>query len=81
MLVSLGAAAFAEGVGTEKTVPVYRESLTGDETVDFGVEPDYALTEEKDGEIDYSRFFDFAEISRLIDEYYGAQTSDLSNAA
>jgi hypothetical protein len=51
------------------------------ETVDFGVEPDYVLTEEKDGAFDYSRFFDFAEVSRLIDEYYGAQTSDLSNAA
>jgi C-terminal processing protease CtpA/Prc len=40
------------------------------ETVDFGIEPDYLLTEENDGETDYSRFFDFAEISRLIDEYY-----------
>ena len=51
------------------------------ETVDFGVEPNYVLTEEKDGAFDYSRFFDFAEVSRLIDEYYGAQTSDLLNAA
>ena len=40
------------------------------ETVDFGIEPDYLLTEENDGETDYSRFFDFAEISRLINEYY-----------
>ena len=40
------------------------------QTVDFGVEPDYLLTEEKDGNTDYSRFFDFEEISRLIDEYY-----------
>jgi hypothetical protein len=38
--------------------------------VDFGVEPDYVLTEEKDGEMDYNRFFDFEEISRLINEYY-----------
>ena len=40
------------------------------EYVDFGIEPDYLLTEEKDGETDYSRFFDVAEISRLIGEYY-----------
>ena len=38
-------------------------------TVDLGIEPDYLLTEEKDGVIDYSRFFDFAEISGLIDKY------------
>lgn len=40
------------------------------ETVDLGIEPDYLLTEEKDGVIDYSRFFDFEEISGLIDRYY-----------
>ncbi len=40
------------------------------EHVDFGIVPDYLLTQEKDGEVDYSRFFDFAEISRLIEEYY-----------
>ena len=50
-------------------------------TVDLGIEPDYALTEEKDGEIDYSRFFDFAEISRLIDGFYGNQSSELPDAA
>ena len=33
MALSLSAAAFAEGSSTEKTVPVYRESMTGDETV------------------------------------------------
>lgn len=137
MAFSLGAAAFAEGNDAETTVPVYRESLTGDETVvlrmvgdipymriddyynqllftgaekypqqtpeseglcfylsgryklmdknnetvDFGVEPDYVLTEEKDGAFDYSRYFDFAEISRLIDEYCSADLSESLNAA
>ena len=51
------------------------------ETVDFGVEPDFVLTEEKDGAFDYSRFFDFAEISRLIDEYYSTDLSESLDAA
>ena len=59
----------------------YKLMDKNNETVDFGVEPDYVLTEEKDGAYDYSRFFDFAEISRLIDEYYGNQSSGLSDAA
>lgn len=59
----------------------YKLMDKNNETVDFGVEPDYVLTEEKDGAYDYSRFFDFAEISRLIDEYYGNQSSELSDTA
>ena len=40
------------------------------EHVDFGIVPDVVLTVEKDGETDYGRFFDFEEISRLIDAFY-----------
>ncbi|MER2151301.1 MAG: S41 family peptidase [Candidatus Limivicinus sp.] len=59
----------------------YKLMDKNNETVDLGIEPDYALTEEKDGEIDYSRFFDFAEISRLIDGFYGNQSAELPDAA
>ena len=59
----------------------YKLMDKNNETVDFGVEPDYVLTEEKDGGFDYARYFDFAEISRLMDEYYGNQSAELSNAA
>ena len=48
----------------------YRLMDKNNDHVDFGIEPDYLLTVEKDGGIDYSRFFDFTEISRLMDEYY-----------
>ena len=40
------------------------------EHVDFGVEPDYVLTQEKDGEVDYSQFADLELISRYMDEFY-----------
>jgi C-terminal processing protease CtpA/Prc len=40
-------------------------------SVDMGIEPDFVLTKEKDGEYDYSLYADFDEISRMIDEYYG----------
>ena len=38
--------------------------------VDFGVEPDYVLTQEKDGAKDYSQYFDLATISQYMNEYY-----------
>lgn len=38
--------------------------------VDFGVEPDYVLTQEKDGAKDYSQYFDLATISQLVNEFY-----------
>ncbi|MDO4797968.1 MAG: S41 family peptidase [Coriobacteriales bacterium] len=38
--------------------------------VDFGVEPDYVLTQEKDGTKDYSQYFDLATISKYVNEYY-----------
>ena len=38
--------------------------------VDFGVEPDYVLTQEKDGVKDYSQYFDLAAISKYVNEYY-----------
>ena len=38
--------------------------------VDFGVEPDYVLTQEKDGAKDYSQYFDLAAISQYVNEYY-----------
>lgn len=54
MVFSLSAAAFAEGAGTEKTVPVYRESMTGDETVTLRMV----------GDIPYMRIDDY--YNRLI---------------
>ena len=51
----------------------YKMRDKNNESVDLGVTPDYLLTEEKNGETDYSRFFDFDEISRLMDDYYGNQ--------
>ncbi|MBR3196710.1 MAG: hypothetical protein IKF50_08420, partial [Clostridia bacterium] len=54
MALSLSAAAFAEGAGTEKTVPVYRESMTGDETVTLRMV----------GDIPYMRIDDY--YNRLI---------------
>ena len=38
--------------------------------VDFGVEPDYVLTQEKDGKKDYSQYFDLAVISQHVNEFY-----------
>ncbi len=38
--------------------------------VDFGVEPDYVLTQEEDGEKDYSQYFDLAVISQHVNEFY-----------
>ena len=38
--------------------------------VDFGVEPDYVLTQEKDGAKDYSQYFDLATISQHVNEFY-----------
>jgi hypothetical protein len=38
--------------------------------VDFGVEPDYVLTEESDGQKDYSSYFDLEAISRYVNEFY-----------
>ena len=38
--------------------------------VDFGVEPDYMLTQEKDGAKGYSQYFDLATISKHVNEYY-----------
>jgi hypothetical protein len=38
--------------------------------VDFGMEPDYVLTQEKDGKKDYSQYFDLAVISQHVNEFY-----------
>jgi C-terminal processing protease CtpA/Prc len=38
--------------------------------VDFGVEPDYVLTQEKDGAKDYSQYFDLSVISQYVNEFY-----------
>jgi hypothetical protein len=38
--------------------------------VDFGVEPDYVLTQDKDGVKDYSQYFDLAVISQYVNEFY-----------
>ena len=54
MVLSLGSAAFAEGAGTEKTVPVYRESMTGDETVTLRMV----------GDIPYMRIDDYSAVLR-----------------
>ncbi|MBQ6316394.1 MAG: hypothetical protein IJI13_02575, partial [Oscillospiraceae bacterium] len=69
MALSLSAAAFAEGAGTEKTVPVYRESMTGDETVTLRMV----------GDIPYMRIDDY--YNRLIftgAEKYPQQASPMT---
>ena len=69
MVLSLGSAAFAEGAGTEKTVPVYRESMTGDETVTLRMV----------GDIPYMRIDDY--YNRLIftgAEKYPQQASPMT---
>ena len=38
--------------------------------VAHGVEPDYVLTQEKDGQKDYSQYFDAAAIGKYVNEYY-----------
>lgn len=48
----------------------YKLMDKNDEHVDFGVEPDYNLTEESDGQKDYSNYFDLETISRYVNEFY-----------
>jgi hypothetical protein len=38
--------------------------------VDLGVEPDYVLTQEKDGQKDYAQYFDAAAIGKYVNEFY-----------
>ena len=48
----------------------YKLMDKNNQNVDFGVEPDYELTQEKDGEKDYSQYFDLDVIGKHVSEHY-----------